>query len=72
MQTVTIYRLHFENGKSLQIPRLNFTWSEEQSMSDASLYNEAHRGDGFYLAVHKETGKIAMAYPKNRFRYIED
>ena len=71
MQTVTIYRLHFENGKSLQIPRLNFTWSEEQSISDAALYNEAHRGDGFYLAVHKETGKIAMAYPKSRFVYQE-
>jgi hypothetical protein len=69
--TVTVYFLHFENGKSLQIPRLNFTWSEEQSMSDASLYNEAHRGDGFYLVVHKESGKIAAAYPKSRFVYQE-
>lgn len=67
--TVTIYLLHFESGKSLQIPGNNFVWSEEQSMSDASLYNEAHRGDGFYLAIHKETGKIAAVYPKSRFLY---
>lgn len=69
--TVTIYLLHFENSKSLQIPRLNFVWSEEQSMSDASLYSEAHRGDGFYLVVHKETGKLAAVYPKSRFLYRE-
>lgn len=70
--TVTVYLLHFEDGRSLQLPGDNFVWSEEQSMSDAALYNEAHRGDGFYLVVHKETGKIAMAYPKERFLYRAD
>ena len=69
--TVVVYRLHFESGKSLQIPGNNFSWSEEQSMSDASLYNESHRGDGFYLVVHKESGKIAAVYPKSRFIYQE-
>ncbi len=70
--TVTVYLLHFEDGRSLQIPGDNFVWSEEQSMSDAGLYNDVHRGDGFYLTVHKKTGKIAAVYPKNRFLYRED
>ena len=69
--TVTVYLLHFEDGRSLQLPGDNFVWSEEQSMSDAGLYNDVHRGDDFYLVVHKETGKIAAAYPKSRFVYQE-
>jgi hypothetical protein len=71
LQTVTIYRLYFENGKSLQIPRLNFKWSKEMSMSDSALYNDVHRGDGFYLIIVTKTSEVVAAYPKKHFNYRE-
>ena len=66
---VDIYDLRFENGKVWRIPKDNYTWSAERKMSDWYIYENAHRGDLFYVVVNKHTGDIAMAYDTEFFEY---
>ncbi|MBQ8350479.1 MAG: hypothetical protein IJY20_00340 [Clostridia bacterium] len=66
-KNVSNYDLRFEGGKRWRIPRRIFSWSKERPLSDSFLYGHVHRGDEFFLALHKETGEIAMAYPANLF-----
>ncbi|MBQ9783750.1 MAG: hypothetical protein IJW44_04450 [Clostridia bacterium] len=63
------YTLHFENGKSLRLPKDNYCWSRERPMSDHALYQCVYRGSECILVTHKESGRIVMAYPAEYFEY---
>ncbi len=63
------YNFHFENGESWRLPEDNYVWSERHRMSNAFLYENAHRGDDFIVVTEKGTGKIAMVYPAAFFEY---
>lgn len=63
------YTLHFENGKSFRLPKDNYAWSKERSMSDFAIFHSSHRGDLFIVAVKKDSFEIAMAYPAEFFEY---
>ena len=70
-RTVTNYTLFFENGEGWRIPQDNYLWSEERPMSDFYIYQNSHRGDAFIVVIKKDTGKIAMAYDTEFFKYKE-
>lgn len=66
---VSVYTLHFDNGKSLKLPKYNFSWSKEYPMSDTAIYHCAAEGSHFYLVCRKDTGEAVLAYPKDYFVY---
>lgn len=68
-ETVRIFTLYFENGKSWRIPEDNYLWCEERPMSEFAVYQSSHRGNVFIVAVKKDTGEIAMAYNTEFFEY---
>ena len=67
----SVYTLHFENGRSLRLPKDNYSWSQERLMSDFAIYQSSHRGDPFIIVVKKDSEEIVMAYPTDFFEYKE-
>ncbi len=65
------YFLAFEGRDLYQIPEENYRWSREYVLSDFFIFQNAHRGDAFILAIRKETGEIAAVYPTAFFDYKE-
>lgn len=61
--------LYFEGGKLWRIPKENYLWSEDRSMSDLPVYVSARRGDVFTAVTKKDTGEIVMAYHNDFFEY---
>ena len=68
---VSVYTLHFDNGKSLRLPKNNFSWSKEYPMSDTAVYHCVKEGSPFYLVCRKDTGEAVLGYPKDYFVYEE-
>jgi hypothetical protein len=68
-RTIRVNILYFENGKSWNIPRKNYVWSERCSMSDRELSEITHMGDVFTVVTEKDTGKIVVAYHTGFFEY---
>ncbi|MBP3332648.1 MAG: hypothetical protein J6M35_01230 [Clostridia bacterium] len=69
LKEVSVRIMYFENGKSWNIPKDNYTWSGEAPMSDKALYQLAHAGDEFIVVTKKDTGDVAVAYPSAYFEY---
>ncbi len=69
LKEVRVYIMYFENGKSWNVPKDNYTWSKECPMSDKALYQLTHRGDVFIVITRKDTGHIVVAYPSEHFEY---
>ena len=69
LKEVRVYIMYFENGKSWNIPKDNYTWSGECPMSDRTLYQTTHLGDVFWVVTKKDTCAIVMAYPTEFFEY---
>ena len=69
LSEVRAYIMRFENGKSWNIPKDNYTWSGEHPMSDRTLYQSTHPRDLFLTVTKKDTGEIVMAYPTEYFEY---
>lgn len=65
----SVYIMHFEDGKTYNIPKNNYVWSKECPMSDRTLYEMTHRGDIFTVVTKKDTGEIVMTYPTDYFEY---
>lgn len=68
-RTVHNYSITFENGQTFRLPKINYQWSRERSMSDFALYQATHRGDEFIVVTHRQTGEIAAVYPTAVFTY---
>ena len=66
---VHIRVLCFEGGGRWQIPEKNYSWSIERPMSAWYVFDNAHRGDVFYIVVEKATGNIPVAYDTEFFIY---
>ena len=69
IHTAHVYIMYFENGKSWNIPKDNYTWSGEHPMSDRTLCQSTHPRDLFLTVTKKDTGEIVMAYPTEYFEY---
>lgn len=69
IHTAHVYIMHFENGKTWNMPKSNYKWSGECPMSDIMIYQTTHRGDLFWTVTEKATDKIVMAYPAEYFEY---
>lgn len=69
IHTAHVYIMHFENGKTWNMPKSNYKWSGECPMSDIMIYQTTHRGDLFWTVIEKATDKIVMAYPAEYFEY---
>lgn len=60
--------LHFLQYGKYIIPKENYKWSSDFSMSDVGVYNYANNGDEFYLVLSKpNNGKILFAYNAKMF-----
>ncbi len=70
-EEVLIYIFYFESGKRFRLPTDNYLWDKERPMSDFFLYESCHRGDEFFLVIHRESGEIAAVYPTMYFAYKE-
>ena len=71
VRTVEIRFLCFEGYPEYQIPEENYRWSREYLLSNRFIYENAHRGEEFILAVNRSTGEIAVAYDADQFEYKE-
>ncbi len=69
IHTAHVYIMYFENGKSWNIPKDNYTWSKENPLSDHTIYRSTRSGDRFWTVTKKDTGEIVMAYPSEYFQY---
>ncbi len=72
LRTVEIRFLCFEGYPDYQLPEENYRWSREYLLSDRFIYENAHRGEEFILAVNRSTGEIAAAYDADQFEYKEE
>ena len=60
--------LNFLQYGKYTIPKENYKWSSDFSMSDSGVYNYANNGDEFYLVLSKPSnGKILFAYNTKMF-----
>ena len=66
---VNIYTLEFEDGREWIIPKVNYTWSQEFTMSDFTISLSSHPGDSFIVVARKDTRDIVMAYQAEFFEY---
>lgn len=71
MRTIEIRFLCFEGYPDYQLPKENYRWSREYVLSNFFIYENAHRGEEFILAVRRSTGEIAVAYDADQFEYKE-
>ena len=69
VREVCVYIMHFQNGKTWNMPRDNYTWSGECPMSDRTIYELTQIGDIFLSVTKKDTGEVIMAYPTTFFEY---
>ena len=69
IHTAQVYILFFDNEKTWNIPKSNYSWSGECPMSDDFIYKNTNLGDIFWTVTEKRTGKIVVAYPTEYFEY---
>ena len=69
IHTAHVYIMYFENEKSWNIPKDNYTWSKENPLLDQTIYRSTRSGDRFWTVTKKDTGEVIMAYPSEYFEY---
>ncbi len=69
MSEIRVFIVYFESGKKWNIPKENYAWSAECSMSDRAIYQITSRGNLFWTVTRKDTGEVVMAYPSEYFEY---
>ena len=68
-ETVFNYMIQFENGKVWRIPKENYLWSDELSISDWGICQGTQCGNTFVVVTKKDTGEIVTAYNTEYFEY---
>lgn len=63
------YNILFEKERVWRIPGELYWWSENNSTSDITVYENTEQGDVFYTVCEKKSGKIVMAYNTETFEY---
>lgn len=71
IRMVDNYNILFEKEKVWRIPAEMYWWSENNPMSDITVYENTAQGDVFYTVSEKKSGKIVMAYNTKIFEYKE-
>ena len=66
------YMLCFEELGTYYIPEDNYLWNVDARMSDRAVFEKAHRGDKFIVAVHRKSGKLSAVYHADYFEYKAD
>lgn len=67
--TIENHSLYFKDLGEWRVQKKNYLWNGEFWMSDYAVYDSAMEGESYLVVVHKRTGKVAAAYPTDKFEY---